>query len=81
MHPGRWHFLTELMSEFFRSIFLCWQILGLAAAAACCRKGLALLCLAYSDTFIGTRFIRYIFYAILLAIKVMGFLINVIYGG
>lgn len=62
------------MTEFFRYFFGSWQIPVLAAAAACCRKGLILLRLAYSDTFIGTRFIRYIFYAILWVIKVMGLL-------
>jgi hypothetical protein len=54
---------------------LSWQIHGLAAAAACCRMELVLLFLAYSDTFIGTRFIRYIFNAILWVIKVMGLLL------
>ena len=62
------------MSEFFRYFFVSWQIPVLAAAAACCRKGLVLLFLAYSDTFIGTRFIRYIFNAILWVMKVMGLL-------
>ena len=49
-----------------------WQIPVLAAGAACCRKRLILVLFAYCDTFIGTRFIRYIFYAKSLGYKGKG---------
>ena len=58
-----------------------WQIPVLAAGAACCRKRLILVLFAYCDTFIGTRFIRYIFYANLWVIKVKGLLIICNLGG
>ena len=80
-HSGSWHLFNELMSEFLRYVLVSCQIPGLAAAAACCLKGLFLLLFAYSDTFIGTRFIRYIFYAILWVMKVRGLLVICYLGG